>query len=351
VRKRQPPTILITGLRVNGEQQSVSILGETDIPSLDLNSGQRQITVDFIGLGASLGEKLKYEYRLGNAAWTATNERTLNFAKLGSGNYRFEVRAVTADKIFSTSPAVLSFKIAAPFWQRWWFLSLALLLIGGTAYLLYRNRLKGLLEVERMRTRIATDLHDDIGAELTKIALLSEVARHQIGESPARSDSPLVSIARISRDAVGTMSDIVWAINPQRDSLHDLVSRMRRHAEEVFTLRGIGMSLQAPEDGHHLRLNVDMRRDLFLIFKEAVNNAVRHSQCANVEIKLWPEGSGWCLTVRDDGVGFDLSRESEGHGLMSMQRRAKNLGGQLDLESNGSGGTTVKVRLPHVRRH
>ena len=349
VRQRKPPVILISGLSVRGEAQGVSVLGETEISDLELDSGQRRISVDFLGLGASLGEKLKYEYRFGNSQWAQTAERTLHFANLAPGAYRFEVRAVTADRLVSDAPAVLTFRIAAPLWQRPWFVALLILMVGLCIYALYRYRLARLLEVANMRTRIATDLHDDIGADLTKIALLSEVARRQLGEGAERPDGPLLSIARISREAVATMSDIVWAINPQRDSLRDLVSRMRRHAEEVFTLRGIELSFDAPEDGQRLRLGVDVRRDLFLIFKEAVNNAVRHSRSTRVEIELWAEGSGLCLRLSDNGVGFDPSAEGGGHGLMSMRRRAEDLGGRLEVESSTGGGTTVTLRLHRAR--
>ncbi|MFN2393934.1 MAG: triple tyrosine motif-containing protein, partial [Pyrinomonadaceae bacterium] len=172
-RKRQPPTILITGLRVEGEAQSVSILGETEISNLELNSQQRQIGVTF------LGEKLKYEYRFGGSDWTQTVERTVNFANLAPGAYQFQVRAVTADRLASPAPAALAFRIAAPIWQRPWFVVGLVMAAFFLIYALYRYRLAQLLAVANMRTRIATDLHDDIGANLTKISILSEVARRQ----------------------------------------------------------------------------------------------------------------------------------------------------------------------------
>jgi len=201
-----------------------------------------------------------------------------------------------------------------------------------------------------MRTRIATDLHDDIGANLTKIAILSEVARQQRGNGNEEADSPLSSIARISRDSVASMSDIVWAINPERDSLLDLVRRMRRHAEEIFTTRDIGLEFRTPGADDHLKLGVDVRRDFFLIFKEAVNNVARHSRCTKVEIDLRADGSELLLQVSDNGAGFDPSEESEGQGLMSMRRRAQARGGSLEIDSRPGGGTTTTCRLPIGRR-
>lgn len=338
VRTRTPPNALITGLRVEGEPQSVSILGENEIPKLDLNSSQRQITIDFIGLGASLGEKLKYEYRFGGAEWTATHERTLNFANLAAGDYTFEVRAQTADRIYSL-PATVAFTIAAPLWQRWWFLIACAMLSGFIVYLIYKSRLKRLLELEKVRTRIATDLHDDIGANLTRISLLSEVARQN---SQNGNGKLLSSIAEIARESVASMNDIVWAIAPEHDSLSDLTRRMRSFAEEIFALSDIELKFNT--DAADLKLSVGVRRDLLLIFKEAVNNAAKHSDCTRVQIYFGFENSRLVLKIKDNGKGFDTAEIYEGQGLRSMSRRADSLGGNLRIEAEN--GTNVEFSMP-----
>ena len=342
-RTRRSPTILITGLRVSGVPQTVSVLGETNIPQLELDAEQRQITVDFIGLGASLGEKLKYEYRFNDSDWTATNERTVNFANLASGDYEFEIRAQTADRIYSQTPALVSFKIAAPLWQRWWFIGLTILLFGSSIYLIYRSRVSRLLELERVRTRIATDLHDDIGANLTRIALLSEVANQQTGNGNRKNLLP--SIADIARESVDSMNDIVWAISPNHDRLLDLTRRMRQHAEEIFTYRDIDLEFNVPPSETDLKLSVGVRRDLLLIFKEAVNNAARHSGCSKVEIDFRVENSMLSLRVADNGRSFDNSQESDGQGLRSMSRRAEGLGGKFKIDSRQGNGTTIEFEL------
>ena len=341
-RARRPPTVLITGLRVAGVAQKISILGETEATHLDLNSNQKQITVDFVGLGATLGERLRYEYRLGNSDWTPTAERTVNFANLSSGEYRFEVRAVTADRIYSQTPATVSFRIAAPFWQTSWFIILSSALTAAAVYFFYRFRLKRLLEMERIRMRIATDLHDDIGANLTRISLLSEVAKQK---SENGDGNLLSSIADIARESVASMNDIVWAIAPEHDSLLDLTRRMRQHAEEVFAYREIDLDFYAPAPDADLKLSVGARRDLLLIFKEAVNNAARHSDCSKIQIDFLVENSIVCLRIADDGKGFDAEDSNGGgQGLRSMTRRARALGGDLRIDSQN--GTIVKFELP-----
>lgn len=346
---REPPKAFITGLRVNGESRNVSILGETAIPSLSLDSDHRQITVDFIGLGSSLGEKLKYEYRFANVDWTPSNERTVNFANLAPGDYLFEVRAFTPDRTYSQS-ATVGFNIAAPIWQRWWFVAglvgLALLVFYG----FYRVRVVRLIEVANMRTRIATDLHDDIGANLTKISILSEVAQQQFtngsNSDPFEGTSTLLgSVAEISRESVSSMGDIVWAINPKRDSLLDLTRRMRQHAEEICERREIRLEFIATAPAPALRLDADTRRNIYLIFKEAVTNVVRHSNASSVVIDFSMLANELVLRIIDDGDGFDTTLESEGNGLLNMQRRAADTGGTLSVDSVKGEGTTLTLHV------
>ena len=350
---RRPPNAFIMGLHVSGVAQSVSILGETAIQVLELNSDQRQVTVDFIGLGSSLGEHLRYEYRLDDSVWTATTERTVNFANLGSGDYQFEVRAQTADRLYSV-PAIFSFRIAAPVWQRWWFIAGLMTLTAFLLYVFYRYRVGQFLELERIRTRLATDLHDDIGANLTRIALLSEVASQTTQAAAGNGKLNLLSsIAEIARESVASMNDIVWAIGPDHDSLLDLTRRMRQHAEEVFTFRDIALEFNAPAQDNELKLSVGIRRDLLLIFKEAVNNSVRHSACTKVWIDFHREDSILSLRIEDNGKGFTTDSESDGQGLRSMTRRALAHGVKLKIDSNEGEGTTVEFVLTlskHNRR-
>lgn len=345
VRERERPNALITGLRVAGVARFVSILGETEIAPIELDASQRQIAVDFLGLGSNPGEKLKYEYRIGGSDWIPTAERTVNFADLGSGSYKFELRVLTADGLYSPL-ATVAFSIASPLWQRWWFIGGSLIAAITLSYFFYRYRLQRLLDLERIRTRIATDLHDDIGANLTRIALLSEVANQEMKAGTGNGRRELLpSIADIARESVASMNDIVWAISPQHDSLLDLTRRMRQHAEEVFTLRDIDLEFNAPSTDNELRLSVGIRRDLLLIFKEAVNNAAKHSACTRVRIDLSCERSHLRLVIKDDGSGFVSDTLSDGQGLNSMARRAAAQGGTLRIESDRGDGTTVEFEL------
>jgi signal transduction histidine kinase len=298
---------------------------------------------------------LRYQHKLEGADqdWSAISEaRAVNFANLAPGRYRFLARTVNADGVISEPSASFSFTILSPVWQRWWFLALTATMVGLAGYALHRYRVAQLLKLERMRTRIATDLHDDIGANLTRISILSEVAgqlqnRGDNGSSPIR--SALQSIAELARESVGSMSDIIWAINPERDSLIDLTRKMRQHAEEVFTLRDIELKFTAPDAAQDLKCDVNVRRDLYLVFKESVNNAARHSGCSKVEVELRVEGASLTLTVSDNGRGFDPAARTEGNGLLSMRRRSEALGGELSLESRADAGARVRLTVSLAR--
>jgi len=348
------PPVLLTGLSIAGVRQQLSALGEREVHLPDLAASATQLQIDFVGLGFAPGESLRYQYMLEGAdrEWSRpTAQRTVTYARLASGRYRFVVRAINANGKVSDKPAVVMFRVLPPVWLRWWFIALAVLVFAAAAYVLYRYRVSRLLEVANMRTRIATDLHDDIGANLTKIAILSEVAKQQQAGGNGKEDGPLHSIARISRESVASMNDIVWAIDPQRDHLIDLVRRMRREAEELFSARDINLSFQAPGEKQDLRLGVDVRRDLFLIFKEAINNAARHSQCRNVTIDFQVDPRSLSLQITDDGVGFDSSEDSEGHGLGNMRQRAHALGAEFSIWTSVREGTTIDLRVPHAHAH
>lgn len=342
------PVIFITRLTAGGESRPVSAIGATSLSLPDLPSGANQLQIEFASLRFTPGERLRYQYRLDGSQddWgPLTARRSVSYASLAPGRYRFLVRAVNADGVPSPDPAAVEFTVLPPLWLRWWFLTLAAAAATAAAIALHRYRLGRILELERVRTRIATDLHDDVGANLTRIAILSEVTRQQGGGGTRNLDAPLSSIAEIARESVATMSDIVWAISPGRDTLRDMVRRMRDHAEELFESRDIRLLLDMPDAAQAMRLGVDVRRDVYLVFKEAVNNAVRHSGCSAVAVVLRVDGPVLWLEVTDNGNGFETSSGGSGNGLASMQRRAARLGASLDVISAPQLGTTVRLRM------
>ncbi|MBC7899190.1 MAG: hypothetical protein H7070_03970 [Saprospiraceae bacterium] len=341
-----PPEVLLTRVEIEGKPQKVSLVGVTEMALRTLEPDENQVRIDFTSLAALTDEDVRYQYKFDSQPdWSqSASERFVNFAGLAAGDYNIMFRAVTGDGLVSEKPALVSFKVLSPVYLRWWFLLGVLALAVFMVYAFYRFRLRRLLEMERMRTRIAADLHDDIGANLTRISLLSEVAKQKSNNG---NENMLGSIADIARESVASMNDIVWAISPDHDRMLDLTRRMRQHAEEIFAMRDIELDFDAPADDADLKLSVGVRRDVLLIFKEAVNNAARHSGCSKVRIDFRCENSILRLRIEDNGKGFDSGNsERDGQGLRSMARRSKALGGTLTIEASKSGGTGVDFEFP-----
>ncbi|MCU1263924.1 MAG: liaS 2 [Acidobacteria bacterium] len=373
---RRPPPILISALRVSGVKQTISELGAKEISGLVFAAAQNQLEIDYLSLNFGSAGLLRYQYRLEglDQGWSApTDQRTVNYAHLAPGTYKFLVRAWGAQNIPSAQPASVTFTIRPPFWRRWWFIALALLFAAGVVYVALRTpvarrkeriRAAALLrqareerfrEIQQVRTRIATDLHDDIGSSLTQIVLLSELAQQQLPHGATQSSAPLLQISSVSNELVETMSDIVWAINPQKDHLSDLSQRMRRFASDVFAARGIVVQFQAPATDHDVPLGANLRRELFLIFKESINNVVTHSGATEVSVDFHLQADRLRLQIKDNGRGFDPVRVGRnsgslngggGNGLSSMRRRVQDLGGAFEVQSNLGLGTTITLDLP-----
>ena len=346
-----PPAMLIGGVRISGEAHAISELGQADVGGLDLRSNQNQVQIDFFSISQT--SPVRYQYKLENADrdWgEPTEQRTVNYASLSPGRYRFVVRAIAADGLVSPTPASVTFHISPPIWLRWWFLTGAAALLVFAAYALHRVRLVRLLELERVRMRIATDLHDDIGSSLTQIAILSEVAERRMMKPDPGVAEPISRVSLISRELVDSMSEIVWAINPRNDRLRDLAARMRRFGADMLTSRQIGFRFRSPDDVQDVPIEADLRRQAFLIFKEAIHNAVRHSRCTEVDVEIGVQHRHLTLRVTDNGIGFDARLCSEGHGVPSMQARARGMGGRLEIVSEPAGGTTVRFEVSLARR-
>jgi ligand-binding sensor domain-containing protein/signal transduction histidine kinase len=342
--------IYFSRVQIAGEELALPETGALQIPKLELSAARNNVTIDYVALSFQGENELRYQYKLDgiDKDWSAPSDaRSINYAHLAPGSYQFLVRAINPDGLLTREPASFQFRILPPIWQRWWFITLAALGIGLIMYALYRQRLRRLLELERVRTRIATDLHDDIGANLSLIAMLSEVSRTQVPGGDTRLKEWLDTIAATSRDTVDSMSDIVWAVNPKRDHLRDLTRRMRRFAEDMCAARNIELEFRVPaETGRDIKLGADLRREIFLIFKETINNAVRHSRCTAASATLRIENGALVLEVNDNGQGLSVSGAVEGTGLDSMRLRAERLGGSFEVVSGEAAGVRVNLRVP-----
>jgi ligand-binding sensor domain-containing protein/signal transduction histidine kinase len=344
-----PPAAWITAVRANGVPRVVSELGAPAVtgPVLDTDS---RLEVEFLALSFAPGEALRYQHKLEgvDTDWSPpAAPRSVQYAHLPSKRLRFLVRAVTRDGA-TGAPAALSFTVDPPLWRRWWVLSLAGLAVVSAAAGLYRARVAHLLALERMRTRIATDLHDDLGSSLSRISILSEVARRRVAED-GESARLVTDIGATAREMMEALGESIWAIDPRRDDLRSFITRVRRFAADLLDGRGIAWQLRAPQESELVKLSPVQRRQLFLFVKEALHNAARHSEAASVAIHLAVAGRRLTLEIRDDGRGFEPdTARPEGNGLRSLRQRAEALGARLEMDTAPGQGTRLflEARLP-----
>lgn len=235
-----------------------------------------------------------------------------------------------------------AFRVMPEFWQTCSFQLLCLLSAAALAVVIHRYRISRLVAVQKLRARIAFDLHDEVGPGLTQIAIWSELARrngHRTG------DEHLGHIATSSRSLVGTIGDIIWTVNPQRDSLRERVQRVRYFATEMCTSCDINLAFEANSAALDREANSEIRRDVFLIAKEAIHNAVRHSGCRRIEVRFSILAERLELDIADDGCGPRVGA-SDGNGLASMKQRAQALRGEIEWLAEPNGGTRVCLRMP-----
>jgi ligand-binding sensor domain-containing protein/signal transduction histidine kinase len=353
-----PPRVHIAGLQLFGRDLPLPPSGTTRA----LASRDNYLTFSFVGIDLGAPHRVRYLYRLRglDRGFIETDRRSVQYTNLAPGDYRFEVQAASGLGPWSPA-AVLAFDVLTPLWRRWWFLLLAALAVGMPVALLLTARVRQYLAIERLRTAIAADLHDHIGAGLTEISILSEIAARRATGNGSGHGSPkaapeLGKVAEIARHLVDRMDDIVWLINPRRDSLHELFLRLKDSYAELFAGSGIlfkTTDLRLFEDIH---LPMDYRENLYLIFKEALNNSLRHSGCREIELGVTVAGKRLEVRLAHDGRGFDSGGfdSAQGHGgdgLANMHRRAERMGGRLAIASAPATGTEVRFSGPLRRRH
>jgi signal transduction histidine kinase/ligand-binding sensor domain-containing protein len=349
-----PPSIWIGEVRAGGGLQPLPELGAARLADLTLRSGQSDLQIAFFGVGFGTGGALRYRYRLDGAEsnWSGpTDRRVVHYASLAPGRYRFIVEALNADGIASAQAASLAVTVLPPFWQRWWFASLTLLLVTSLAYAFHRARIARLIELERVRARIAADLHDDIGGSLSRIAIQTEVASRDVVEHDGTAARRLVEIGDTARGMVESLGDVVWSVDPVHDDLASVERRVREYAAEVLGARGVRWTFHGTGDRDHVRLDPEARRDLMLLLKEGVTNVARHADARVASLQLHLAGGSLHAELRDDGRGFEAAAleaqaTTRGHGLANMRLRARQLGGRLDIESTPGIGTRLFLTVP-----
>jgi len=344
-RSAPPPQPRIDAISIDGLAKPVAELGSTNIADVRVAYPAHAMTVGFSAPHYDPGQPLRFDYRLNGGRWTdAGQQRSIVFDRLPFGKGTVEVRAVTANGTIS-APAQVSFVAVPPIWKRTWFLLLALFTLFALGLLVHRARVAHVVALERVRTRVATDLHDDLGSSLSRISILSEVAKQKDGKAAPILDE----IAESARGLIDALGDSIWAIDPRRDDVRSVLLRARDFAAAVFEVQSIAIDVDVPAGVASLHLGPEQRRETYLILKEALNNAARHAGARNVAIVASAEGRMLHIAVKDDGKGFQLrggERSDGGRGVPNMMERARRLGGTLHIANAPGEGTSVGVAIP-----
>jgi nitrate/nitrite-specific signal transduction histidine kinase len=316
---------------------------------VDLRHTQNSITIEFAALSFLQRDKIVYYYQLEgmDKDWIRPDKGLFaNYASLPSGHYTFKVMCENADGVESKHITTLKIYIHPPFYRTWWFLSLIVIGIAAIIYFFHRMRVNRLLGMEKVRSRIARDLHDDMGSTLSTINILSEMAKMKVDKDAVKTSEYLNKISDNSSRMMEAMDDIVWSINPMNDSMQRITARMREFATGVLEARDIDFRFGVDEQVQLLKLDMEARRDLFLLFKEAVNNLAKYSQCRHANIEIFIAGKKLVMKIADDGVGFDINNADTGNGLYNMQKRAQSLQGKLVIDAQPGKGTKVLLEMP-----
>jgi signal transduction histidine kinase len=325
--------------------------------------GWQRFEFHYTALSFIAPQKIQFQCRLDGweKNWVdAGTKRVAEYNYLPPGSYIFRVRACNDDGAWRDDDAQIAFIVLPHFWQTWWFYLfcalLAVALLTRIVWFISRRRMRRKLEaaerqqaVERERTRIAKDIHDHLGANLTRISLLSQAVHGDLDHSsPAAAQ--LDRIYDTSRELTRSMDEIVWAVNPQHDTLDSLASYLGNFAQEYVVPLGIRCRLEVPLQLPHWPINAEMRHNVFLAFKEALHNVVKHSSASEVSVFLTPHGSGFNLFIRDDGKGFDPAsvpeRAGRGNGLKNMRQRLEKMGGRCEIHSTPGAGTEIRFFVP-----
>jgi len=343
-----PPPVVLRSFRIFNRERLLPRRRSRDA-AIVLRHDENFFSFEYTALDIAPPHKHRYAYRLEgiDPDWVQAGAgQTASYTDIDPGSYHFSVKACNADGIWS-APVTLPVRILPAWWMTWWFKAAIALALAAGFWLLYRSRVNHLLEIHRMRFDIAGDLHDEIGSNLSSISVETQLllASPDLGKEQREQ---LSDIGETTRETMEAIRDIVWFINPRNDLMEDIQLKLRATAGRL--LAGLEWSLELSPQLHFEELDLEVRRNLFLIFKEALTNIVRHSGARTCRIRLFDSSAGYELEIQDDGRGFEAEPAPGESGLLNMRRRAARIKSELQVLSIPGQGTLIRLIVPHRRR-
>ncbi|MBK1834727.1 sensor histidine kinase [Roseibacillus ishigakijimensis] len=357
--QRTPPSLTVDQITVNGQPRPLRA------KNITVGPGEMRLGFHFTGLNLSAPEKVTYRVQLeghDDAPRFLGTQREVSYPAVAPGSYRFLVTARNGDGFATEEPTVVAVRVQPHFWQTPWFLLLTLASALGLAALLSayfaRRRMKGKLQqlrlqgaLENERSRISRDLHDDLGASLTELSLLSALAEEDPDESTLR--PALRNLSQKTRQVVTALDEIVWATTPTEDSLHSLVEYLSAFAREFLDAAQVTLRTDITRDIPDLPIGPRRRHGVYLSIREVLNNAVKHSESPVIHFRIAidRERELMLVEIRDEGKGFTpCENRHRGNGLSNLPRRMQSCGGNCEISSEPGQGTTVLLTLPLYRK-
>ena len=356
------PPVIIESVIVEGERQGTNHLRLSPLQEVNVPPGKERIEIQYTSLNLRAAERARFRYRLEGheTEWIdAGNTRVARYSRLPHGNYRFQVTACNEDNVWNPMGASLSVVVQPPFWRTWWFLTgttLALLgsIVGVVRYFSVQKLARQLAAarqreaVEKERARIARDVHDQLGANLTQLTLLGEMVEDD-KNLPNEVEAHARQICLAARDTTRSLDEIVWTVNPANDTLEGVVNYICKYAQDYLAVAGLRSRLELPAQVPNAAIAPEVRHNVFLAAKEALTNVVRHAKATSVWLRLHLEPQRMTLEIADDGkglAGMDQKRAATRSGLRNMEHRMRDVGGDFKMEPAPEGGVRVRLTAP-----
>lgn len=332
------PKTHITGFEIFNVPQNL----ENFKKNPELNYDENYLKFIFTGINLSAPKKIKYSYHLSGVDkdWVLSENNFVQYTHLDKGNYTFQVKARNEWGYWS-EPVSLAFTILPAWWETWWFRLLVISILAGILWTAFQYRLNYLLKLERLRTKIASDLHDDVGSLLTQISMNVDLLGYQKDTNTLKEKSSFIRSK--CNDVIGIMSDIVWSIDSRNDNLESFTDRVFNFASNFVKDKNIELKFVNKIEKKQIPLKIDVRQNLMMIAKEAINNAVKYSDCSELEIKFDDINNKFLMQISDNGKGFDFDSVKKGNGLNNMKMRAEAI--KANIEFINQNGFTVKITI------